>query len=63
MKHDYFPLMSDINSTLSETYYWYRCRLCGKETPHTKKRNENPPDELCEATNREKSIFPLSSVI
>jgi len=60
-KHNWFPLMSDINSTPEETYYWWRCSNCGKETEHLKKSKPKPSEEGCEAIKKG-SIFPLSSI-
>ena len=62
MKHNWTPLMSDINSTPAETYYWWRCRNCKEETKHTKNNNQPEPSrEGCKA-NEAGSVFPLSSV-
>ena len=62
MKHNWFPLCSDINTHWSETYHWWKCSNCGKETKHTKSNDEQKPsEEHCEA-EKEKSIFPLSSI-
>jgi hypothetical protein len=62
MKHNWFPLMSDINTHWSKTYHWWRCSNCKEETRHTKDNNEPKPlDENCKAKEKE-SIFPLSSV-
>ena len=37
------PMMSDINSTLAETYYWWVCNKCNAETEHTKENNRPNP--------------------
>ena len=62
MKHNWHPLCSDINTHWSETYAWWRCSNCGKETEHIKQgRTKEPSDEGCLA-EEEKNIFPLSSI-
>ena len=61
IKHKWIPLISDINSTLAETYHWWKCANCKKETEHTKKGQPKPSDEGCEAKEKG-SIFPLSSI-
>jgi hypothetical protein len=61
MKHNWFPLCSDINTHWSDTYHWWRCSNCGKETEHTKRNHKpKPPAKGCKAKT-EQSIFPLSS--
>ncbi len=59
MKHNWFPLMSDINSTRAETYYWWKCSNCKEETKHKRVSEEKPSVEGCIATESG-SIFPLS---
>ncbi len=62
IKHRWFPLCSDINTQWYDTYSWWKCSNCGKETEHTKKRNVPEPSvEGCLAKT-EKSIYPLSSI-
>ena len=61
MKHNWFPLMSDINSTREETYYWWKCSNCRKETTHKKVSDLKPNVVGCMETNKG-SIFPLSSI-
>lgn len=60
MKHDWFPLCSDINSPWWDTYHWWRCSNCKEETEHTLKSQEKPDIKGCRAKNKD-SIFPLSS--
>ena len=61
-KHDWIPLCSDINTPWYDTYHWWRCANCGKESNHTKQQNEREPiKEGCEAKEKG-SIFPLSSI-
>jgi len=59
-KHEWWPLMSDINSTPAETYYWWKCVNCKKETKHLKHSVDCPDIEGCEAVDKG-SIYPLSS--
>lgn len=62
MKHNWFPLCSDINSTPAETYHWWKCSNCKKETEHTKRNDiKAPTDDECEAKEKG-SVFPLSSI-
>jgi hypothetical protein len=59
------PMMSDINSTREETYYWWRCDKCGAETKHTKDNKKRNPklceqyvgSELCDDLKVKDSIF------
>lgn len=61
-KHKWFPLCSDINTHWSDTYHWWKCERCGKETEHTKKNDVKPPvDEDCKP-KKDFNIFPLSSI-
>ena len=61
MKHNWYPLCSDINTKWYDTYNWWRCSNCQNETKHTKENQDKPSDEGCTATKKD-SIFPLSSV-
>ncbi|MFA5037517.1 MAG: hypothetical protein WC479_10130 [Candidatus Izemoplasmatales bacterium] len=61
MKHNWYPLMSDINSTREETYYWWKCSNCKKETKHKKVSEIKPDDSGCVAEIKG-SVFPLSSI-
>lgn len=61
MKHKWIPLMSDINSTREETYYWWKCCNCNKETEHLKIDSDKPSDNGCEA-KKSGSGYPLSSI-
>ena len=62
MKHNWYPLCSDINTHWSDTYHWWKCANCKKETKHTKKNDEpKPSSEECESKHKD-SIFPLSSI-
>ena len=61
MKHNWYPLMSDINSSSSETYYWWKCSNCKKETRHKKLDEPKPDSEGCLSAEKG-SIFPLSSI-
>lgn len=61
MKHNWFPLCSDINTHWADTYYWWRCPNCKKETKHTKRNEPKPSDEYCQS-EKENGIFPLSSI-
>jgi hypothetical protein len=65
MNHNWFPLCSDINSTPSETYYWWRCQNCGKDTEHLNSyqeiSEEKPSEDGCQA-KKKGSVFPLSSI-
>lgn len=63
MKHNWIPLCSDINTNWANTYYWYRCSNCGKETKHYKQAKDSlmPDIEGCEA-KKQRSIFPISSI-
>ena len=60
-KHNWVPLCSDINTQWYNTYYWWRCSNCKKETEHTKESQPSPEREGCEAIEGD-SIFPLSSI-
>ena len=61
MQHNWFPLCSDINTTWFNTYYWWRCSNCKKETEQTKENDiPKPNTDGCKAKNKD-SIFPLSS--
>ena len=61
IKHNWFPLCSDINVRFSDTFSWWRCANCGEETKHTKERQCKPLDKGCSAKEKG-SIFPLSSI-
>lgn len=62
IKHNWYPICSDINTHYSETLYWWKCSNCKKETEHTKKHDiPKPSNEGCGA-KKEDSIFPLSSI-
>jgi hypothetical protein len=37
------PMMTDINSTPSETYYWWVCNKCNAETKHIREDNKPNP--------------------
>jgi hypothetical protein len=61
-KHDWFPLMSDINTHWADTYYWWKCSNCEEETKHIQDNKQpRPSDKGCKAKEKG-SIFPLSSV-
>lgn len=60
MKHNWIPLSSDINTHWSQTYNWWRCANCKKETEHSKEDVKKPDDDGCTATEKG-SVFPLSS--
>lgn len=61
MKHKWTPLMSDINSTTENTYHWWKCANCRKETEHMHTSEPEPTEDNCEAKEKG-SIFPLSSI-
>lgn len=61
IKHNWVPLCSDINTHWSDTYHWWRCSNCKKETEHTKESQRKPSDRGCKA-EKIGSIFPLSSI-
>lgn len=60
MKHNWVGLMSDINSTRENTYYWFECSNCHEETEHLKESQPEPSDKGCKAKEKG-SVFPLSS--
>lgn len=62
MKHNWVALCSDINTPWYDTYHWFRCSNCKKESVHTKESHQPAPvNEDCPAKEKG-SIFPLSSI-
>jgi len=40
------PLMSDINSTREETFYWWKCYKCLTETDHLRNCQNNDCEKM-----------------